>query len=129
MNAINPYAALRADLDSPSEPTRRSNRAALRLFPVAYFGLFALVGLSGSIALPGVVAWAVWRTGDLGVIRSRQFNEILLIIPALVVLGLAGYLTARSWFNCRWKRAIWVSIGFFLLIGLGAGISQFMLHR
>ena len=128
-NSFNPYAAPRADLVAPGKPVLRSHWAALRFFLVVYFGLFVVLGLLAAIVMPGAIAWKVWQAGLPAVAHSSQFREMLMSSPACVVLGLVGFQASRAWYLCRWKQATLFSLGFILLIGLGAAITRFILQR
>ena len=130
MIETNPYTAPQADVDPTSQPTRRSVFVTFRMIPVFYFGFCALVGSVSLIAMLGMIIWTFWHDGDLDkFIRSRHFIEMLMTIPAYIVFGLMGFRTARSWYACRWKHAILMSIGVFSLIVLGTLFSLLILRR
>ena len=128
MAGLDPYAAPTAPLGGPTMATslpRRSRWSLLRYIPVVYFGSFAAIGLACAIFEVGFLGWALISHPDAVLLAPRWLVRHLIRIPGMAILGIAGYVTMRAWYDARWWRALLLSVLFFAMIATGALISNF----
>ena len=123
MESLDPYAAPRAAPANPASATvsrlRRSRWTLLRLIPVVYFGLVAVMCPFCALTMAGLILYLeLMPAHPVRLVSPRLFFPAL-AIPGYPLLGFGGYLTARAWYDRRWRRAILASIAFINMIATG----------
>ena len=120
MTQPDPYDAPRAPLIARAEPSPAAGRSRwmlLRWVPILLCLLVAGLGLVGATRIGWLLLFrrSEWIGGST--FAGPVVMGGVVAIVFLLMVGLAGYLTAGSWYFGRWRAAVVASTGFALLVG------------